>query len=222
MFKKCAAILLTVAVVAGGSTSVAAAAGSSPTPSLTYSQAVSALIFEANNIDGIFERIAGIPTCVEGQPCLEDNSPQSLHDGGTIACQKGHEAAGNLTLFDNIQREVTALATAIDDACTQFNDLVTQLGLPDVNSGDWQAGATSLHEALAPHIEAARAVNPLPTPPTSASPTAAGSNTPIPPDTGTGASPQSLSPGSIAALGAAAVLASLLAVTLGYARRRNE
>lgn len=221
MFKIFAANLLVATLAVAGSIAPAVA-DTTQTPSLTYDQAVSELIFEANNVDDILNRIAGNSTCVAGQPCLEDNSPQSLHDGGTIACQKGHEAAGNLTLFDDIQPEVTALATAIDDACTQFNDLVTQLGLPDVNSGDWQAGATSLHEALAPHIEAARAVNPLPTPPASASPTAEVSNTPIPPDTGTGASPQSLSPGSIAALGAAAVVASLLAVTLGYARRRNE
>jgi hypothetical protein len=220
MFKIFAATVLVATVVVAGSTAPAVADTVS-TPSLTYSQAVSELIFEANNVDEIFKRIASIPTCGEGQPCSEDNSPQSLHDGGTISCQKAHEAAGNLARFDDIQPEVTALATAIDDACTQFNDFITQLGLPDVHSGDWQSAATALHESLAPHITAARAANPLPTPPAGASPTAESSSTPAPPDTGSGESTAARLLTSIAALGAAALLAGLLAVTLGYAKRRK-
>ncbi|MBN9493641.1 hypothetical protein J0H33_09885 [bacterium] len=220
MFKIFAATVLVATVVVAGSTAPAVA-DTTPTPSLTYSQAVSELIFEANNVDDILNRIAGPSTCVAGQPCLEDNSPQSLHDGGTISCQKAHEAAGNLALFDDIQPEVTALAMAIDDACTGFDDLVTQLGLPDVNSVDWKAGATALHEDLVPQIQAARAANPLPTPPAGASPTAGSNNTPAPPDTGSGESREAFSSGEAEAAGGAAMLVGLLVVTLGYARRRK-
>lgn len=212
MFRIFAATVLVATLAVAGSIAPAVA-DTTPTPSLTYGQAVNELLLQSNNLDDLFKRIASIPTCVQGQTCSEDNSPAALQSLVTEGCQKVQAARANVETFDNVAPEVTELGTTIGNDCAQFDQFVAQDGAPDVKASVWQEHGATLHEDLAAALAKVTS--------TSGTATPSSGGTPAPPATGSGTS-NAESPVPPAALGLGALALVLVPAMSFYGWRRRR